>query len=109
MSPGPLWSRLAAASGIVFVVLIATAAIIVEVKDVEQGTVAFASNEVFGVVTLFVGFGAVALHWFAGTLAARLRQLEGGSGRLAAVVNGSGATLAAILALNVGTLFAART
>lgn len=109
MRPGPLWSRLAAASGIVFVALVATAAIIVEVKDAGQGAVAFASNEVFGTVTLFVGFGAVAFHWFAGTLAARLRQLEGGSGRLTAVVNGSGAILAAILALNVGTLFAART
>lgn len=106
---GPGWNRLAAATGIGFAALIAATGIIGEMKDIAfAGDVARASNEVYGTLVLLTGMAAVLLFWFTGTLAARLRQLEGGSGRLAAVVNGSGAILAGMLALGVGTLFAAR-
>lgn len=109
MKAGPLWSRLAAATGIDFVVAILIVAIIREVKDFGTGDLAGASNEVFGTATILLGFAAIFLQWFAGTFAARIRQLEGGSGRLAAAVNGSGTILAGFLALTVGVLFAART
>lgn len=103
-------ARVAAATGILFVAMIAAARIIMEMKDFEQpGDLALqGSNEVFGTVTLLAGFGAGFFFWFAGTLAARIRELEGGSGRLAAAVNGSGAIIAGIIALNVGVAFAAR-
>jgi hypothetical protein len=99
---------LAAATGIEFVVAILIVAIIGESKDFVTGDFAGASNEVFGWSTLLIGFGAAAFFWFAATFAARVRQLEGGSGRLAAAVNGSGAILAGLLTLTVGVLFAAR-
>jgi len=109
MKGGPAWNRLAAATGIGFVAAIAASAIIMETKDIAfAGDVAKASNEVFGTVTLLAGVGALLFFWFAGTLAARCRQLEGGSGRLAAVVNGSGAAIGAILSLGIAGIFAAR-
>jgi hypothetical protein len=103
-------ARLAAASGIFFAVAIAVTGIIGESKDFQfAGDVALrASNEVFGTLTLLTGLAAGALFWFSSTFAARMRQLEGGSGRLAAAVNGSGAILAGLLALSVSIMFAAR-
>ena len=103
-------ARIAAATGIVFVAMIAAAAIIGEVKDFERigDLVLQGSNEVFGTVFLLIGFGAGFFFWFASTLAARIRELEGGSGRLAAALNGSGAIIAGVLALSVGVGFAAR-
>jgi hypothetical protein len=106
---GPAWTRLAAATGVGFVALIAAGAIVMESKDINfAGDVAQASNEVFGTVTLFIGVATALFLWFTGTLAARCRQLEGGSGRLAAVVNGSGAAISGGLALSVAGIFAAR-
>jgi hypothetical protein len=106
---GPLYSRIAAATGIGFVALIATVAIIGRVKNIPGfGDTAGASNEVFGTVALLTGVAAVLLLWFVGTFAARVRQLEGGSGRLAAAVNTSGAIIVAFLALGVTVMYAAR-
>jgi hypothetical protein len=103
-------ARVAAATGILFVVALAAGGIIMEMKDFERpGDLALqASNEVFGTVTLLTGFAAGFFFWFASTLAARIRELEGGSGRLAAAVNGSGAIIAGVLALSTSVSFAAR-
>jgi hypothetical protein len=102
--------RLAAATGVLFVAAIAAVAIIGEIKDFQfSGDYALrASNEVFGTTQLLTGFAAAFFFWFASTLAARVRQLEGGSGRLAAAVNGSGAIIAGLLALSVSIEFGAR-
>ncbi len=102
--------RIAAATGLMFAAAIAAGAIISEMKDFQTpGDLALrASNEVFGSVSLLTGFGAIFFFWFASTLAGRIRQLEGGSGRLAAAVNGSGAIIAGTLALSVAVGFAAR-
>jgi hypothetical protein len=106
---GPLYSRIAAASGIGFVALIATVACIGEVKDFPGfGDVAGASNEVFGTVTLLTGVAAILLVWFTSTFAARARQLEGASGRLSTTIAVSGAIIAGILALAVSIVFTAR-
>ncbi len=106
---GTLYSRVAAASGIGFVALIATVACIGEVKDFPGfGDVAGASNEVFGTVALLTGVAAILLIWFTGTFAARVRQLEGGSGRLATTIAVSGAIIAGVLTLAVSIVFAAR-
>lgn len=102
--------RLAAATGVLFAAVIAASAIVGEVKEFATpgDLVLRASNEVFGSVMLLTGFGSIFFFWFASTLAGRIRQLEGGSGRLAAAVNGSGAIIAGVLALSVGVGFAAR-
>ena len=109
MKGGPAWNRLAASTGIGFAAALVAVGVIGEAKDIAfAGDVYTASNEVFGSVTMLMGVAAVLLLWFTGTLAARVRQLEGGSGRLAAVVNGSGAFLAGSLALGIAGVFAAR-
>ncbi|MGH2759607.1 MAG: hypothetical protein ACRDKJ_08585 [Actinomycetota bacterium] len=103
-------ARVAALTGTGFVALVAAIGIISELKDFDRaGDLALgASNEVFGTVSLFGGFAAGLFQWFGSTLAARIRQLEGGSGRLAAAVNGSTAVISGLLALGVGVGFAAR-
>jgi hypothetical protein len=90
--------------------MVAAAAIISEMKDFERpGDLALqASNEIFGTVMLLTGFAAGFFFWFTATLAARIRELEGGSGRLAAAINGSGAIIAGVLAVSVSVGFAAR-
>jgi hypothetical protein len=109
MRGGPAWNRLAAATGIGFALALGAAGVIGEVKDIAfAGDVYKSSNEIFGSSVMLTGVAAVMLFWFTGTLAARVRQLEGGSGRLAAVVNGSGAIIAGSLALSVAGVFAAR-
>ncbi len=102
--------RIAALTGTGFVVLVAASGIISEMKDFDRmgDLVLGASNEVFGTVALFLGFAAGLFLWFGSTLAARIRQLEGGSGRHAAAVNGASAVISGLLALGVGVGFAAR-
>ena len=102
--------RIAAATGLMFAVAIAATGIIGEIKefDTPGDLVLRASNEVAGTTMLLTGFAAIFFFWFASTLAGRIRQLEGGSGRLAAAVNGSGAIIAGVLAISVGVGFAAR-
>src|SRR5438552_9278472 len=103
-------ARLAAATGLVFVASIATVAIIGQAKDLKlAGDLALrGGNEVFGWTTLLTGVGAIALFWFASTFAARIRRLEGGSGRLATTVAVSGAFIAGTLALGISVAYAAR-
>jgi hypothetical protein len=109
MNGGPAWNRLAASTGIGFAAALVAAGVIREVKDIAfAGDIYTASNEVFGTLTMLTGVAAVLFFWFTGTLAARIRQLEGGSGRLAAVVNGSGAFISGALALGIAGVFAAR-
>ena len=105
-----LYARLAAATGLVFVASIATVAIIGQAKDLKlAGDLALrGGNEVFGWTTLLTGVGAIALFWFASTFAARIRRLEGGSGRLATTVAVSGAFIAGTLALGISVAYAAR-
>jgi hypothetical protein len=106
---GPVWTRLAAATGLLFAVAIAATGIVGESKDIALAQdYASASNEVFGSVVMLIGVAAALLFWFSATLSARLRQLDPGSPRLAAAVNGSGAFIAGALGLAVGVLFAAR-
>ncbi|HYZ91902.1 MAG TPA: hypothetical protein VFA34_05850 [Actinomycetota bacterium] len=103
-------ARFAAATGLLFALAIAATGIISEVKEFDRAgdLVLQASNEVFGTTTLLTGFAAVFFFAFGSTLAARIRQLEGGSGRLAAAVNASSAIIAGTLALSVGIAYAAR-
>jgi hypothetical protein len=109
MKGGPAWNRLAAATGIGFAAALIAAGVIGEVKDIAfAGDAYTASNEVFGSLMMLTGVASVLLFWFTGTLAARIRQIEGGSGRLAAVVNGSGAFIAGAIALSIAGVFAAR-
>lgn len=102
--------RIAAATGLMFAAAVAAGAILGEIKefDTPGDLVLRASNEVAGTSLLLTGFAAIFFFWFASTLAGRIRQLEGGSGRLAAAVNGSGAIIAGVLALSVAVGFAAR-
>ena len=102
------YARQAAAAGIDFVVVIAAIGAIERWKHLTTpGEIAVhASKNIFATVTLLHGIAAVFLFWFVSTLAARMRQLEGGSGRLAAAVNGSGAIVAGVLAIGVGAMWA---
>jgi hypothetical protein len=103
-------ARFAAATGLLFAATIVATGIISEVKEFDRAgdLVLQSSNEVFGTVSLLTGFAAAFFFAFGSTLAARIRQLEGGSGRLAAAVNGSGAIIAGVLAVSVGIGYAAR-
>jgi hypothetical protein len=97
-------ARAAAATGLLFAATLVAAGIIMEMKDFDRpgDLVLQASNEVYGTVMILTGFAAAFFFAFASTLAGRIRQLEGGSGRLAAAVNGSGAIIGGVLALSVG-------
>ncbi len=103
-------ARMAAATGLLFAAAVVATGVISEMKDFDRAgdLVLQASNEVYGTTTLLTGFAAVFFFAFASTLAARIRQLEGGSGRLAAAVNASGAIISGTLALSVGVAYAAR-
>jgi hypothetical protein len=110
---GVNWSRLAAATGIEFVVIAAALGIIGEIKEFETaGDWALrASNEMWGTYALLIGVSAVLLFWFTATASARLRQLEwayGGSGRLAATFFASGGAIAALLTAEVAVQWTAR-
>lgn len=103
------YAKQAAASGIDFVAVIAAIGIIERWKHLNTpGEIAVnASQNIFATVTLLYGVAAVFLFWFVSTLSARMRQLEGGSGRLASAVNTSGAIIAGILAIGLGAMWAA--
>jgi hypothetical protein len=106
---GPTYTRIAAATGIDFAVLVLLIALIERVKDMPNaGEVAVhAGNGLFATIALLYGLAAITFFWFASTFAARILELEGGSGRLAAAMNGSGAVFAGVLALGVGAMWAA--
>jgi hypothetical protein len=102
-------ARQAAAAGLDFVAVVVAIGVIERWKHLDTpGDIAVhASHNVFATVTLLYGLAGVFLFFFVSTLAARMRELEGGSGRLASAVNGSGAFIAGILALGVGMMWAA--
>jgi hypothetical protein len=102
------YARQAAAAGIDFAAAVAAIGAIERWKHLNTpGEIAVhASKHVFATVTLLYGIAGIFLFWFVSTMAARMRQLEGGSGRLAAAVNGSGAVIAGFLALGAGMMWA---
>ena len=95
---GPLWNRIAAATGVDFAVAGAVIVILAQVKDFENSNDFIgASNEVWGAYALLLGLSAVFFLWFTSIFSARLRQVEAASdtsGRLANAVLASGAVIA---------------
>jgi hypothetical protein len=93
--------RLDAAAGIAFVVLLLIAAFLPGQPPVATDSIpdirAFFKDEreSLQAATFFTGLAVIAFLWFLGTLRGRLREAEGGSGRLTAVAFGSGLVVAA--------------
>jgi len=101
--------RMPAASGIGFVALIATDAIIRQVKHFPGfGNVAGASNEIFGTTMLLMGVGGALLVVFGATFAAHIRRAVEGGERLAAAIATSSAVIFGLLALAVSVEYMAR-
>lgn len=105
-----LWYRLAASTGIIFVVLIAVGFLVVGEPPLD----AAASNDAIKAyyvgnrATLLAqsylqGLAAIAFLWFVGALRSALRGAEVGSGRLSATAFGGGVALVAVAM--VGNLF----
>ncbi len=90
------WERLAAGTGLVFVVLIIVSGVVNPVADAlgdDPSVVAdkLLDNQARAVGSASAGvLAALALVWFAGTLRSTLRQAEGGTGRLSAVAFAGG-------------------
>ncbi|MFQ5968750.1 MAG: DUF4386 family protein [Acidimicrobiia bacterium] len=90
------WERLAAGTGLVFVVLVVVAGVVNPVVDAladEASVVAekLDDNQARALVSVAAGtLAALALVWFAGSLRSTLRQAEGGTGRLSAVAFAGG-------------------
>src|SRR5438552_6933422 len=106
---GPLYSRIAAATGIDFVVVIAAIGSIEHWKKLNvAGQIAvYGSTNLYATVAVLHGLAAVFLFWFAATLAGQIRRSGADSERLASAVNGSGAVIAGILAIGAGAMYAA--
>jgi hypothetical protein len=68
-----------------------------------------ASANVWGTYVLLIGVAAVLLLWFTATSAARLRQVEGASRRLATAHFGAGVALSALLFMEIAVQWATRT
>jgi hypothetical protein len=109
---GPFWNRIAAATGLDFVATGIVIAVLAQVKDFENSSDFIgASNEVWGVYALMLGFAATFFLWFTSIFVARLRQVEaasGTSGRLANAVAMSGAVFSGSLVLALASQWAAR-
>jgi hypothetical protein len=107
---GSFWIRLAAASGIGFAGAAVAAYVIGAVKDFSSASdvAASASANVWGTWVLLVALAGVLLVWFTATSAARLQEIEGGSGRIAAEHRMAGAAIAALLFVEVAAQIAAR-
>ncbi len=90
------WERLAAGTGLVFVVLFIVSAVVNPVSDAlgdEASVVAekLLANQARALVSVAAGvLAAFSLVWFAGSLRSTLRQAEGGTGRLSAVAFAGG-------------------
>ena len=112
MKGGPFWNRIAAATGLDFVLAGAAILILAQTKDFENSNDFIgASNEVWGAYVLLLGLSAVFLLWFTSIFVARLRQVEAASdtsGRLATAVLASGAVIAGGLIASVSAQWAAR-
>ena len=98
------WERLAAGTGLVFVVLFIFSAVVNPVFDAinEEASVVgekLLANQARALVSASAGaLAALALVWFAGSLRITLRQAEGGTGRLSAVAF-AGAVMAGVTML----------
>jgi len=107
---GSFWTRLAAASGIGFAGAAVADYVIGSVKDFPNAAevAAKASANIWGTWVLLVALAGVFLLWFTATSAARLAEIEGGSGRVATEHRMAGAVIAALLFAEVATQLAAR-
>ncbi len=98
------WERLAAGTGLVFVVLFIFSAVVNPVFDAinEEASVVgekLLANQARALVSASASaLAALALVWFAGSLRITLRQAEGGPGRLSAVAF-AGAVMAGVTIL----------
>ena len=98
------WERLAAGTGLMFVVLFIGAAVVNPVSDAlgDQASVVaekLLENQARALVSVAVGvLAAFALVWFAASLRSTLRQAEGGTGVLSAVAF-AGGVMAGVTAL----------
>ena len=110
MRNGPFWTRLAAASGIGFSGVAVAAYVIGSVKNFPTAAdVAHsASQNVWATWVLLVALAGVLLLWFTATSAARLQEIEGGSGRIAVEHRMAGAVISALLFAEVAVQVAAR-
>lgn len=98
------WERIAAATGIGFVVLFVAGGILIGGAGGDTGdpAVVVAKRLLDSDVRVYVGgtllgVASAALIWFAGSLRAALRRAEGGAGRLSAVAFGAAVAHAAVL------------
>ncbi|MGH2723289.1 MAG: hypothetical protein ACRDI0_03315 [Actinomycetota bacterium] len=104
------WERLAAGTGILFVVLAAVAYFLAPqppAPNAPAGDIAgYYTGNRDGLLIQSVVFalGGAALLWFLGSLRSALRTAEGGTGRLSAVSFGAGLLVVA-LAYGAGALF----
>jgi hypothetical protein len=109
---GTLWNRLAAATGIDFVVAGVVIAIIAQNKGFENAEDwVGASDNLWALYVLLLGLAGAFFMWFTSIFVARLRQVEdvsGTSGRLARAQQMAGSVIAANIALAVGVQWAAR-
>jgi len=110
LRPGPFWTRLAAASGIGFAGAAVAAYVIGSVKDLPSAAdvATNASANIWSTWVLLVAVAGVLLLWFTATSAARLSQIEAGSGRVSAEHRMAGAAIAALLFAEVAVQIAAR-
>src|SRR5713226_2083297 len=111
MKSGPLWTRLAALTGVGVVGAGVADYILGSTKDYSTaGQFATkASANVWGTYVLLIGAAAVLLLWFTSISSARLRQIEGASRRLATAHFGAGVALSALLFMEVAVQWATRT
>jgi hypothetical protein len=96
-----IWERLAAATGIVFVVL-SLAAFIIGGQPGDQDVVEFMVGNRRPLLTqaYLFGLSTVFFIWFLGSVRSHLRLSEGGTGRLSAVAFAGGITVVTLLLLS---------
>ena len=98
------WERLAAGTGLGFVVLFVVAQVVNPVFDAVRDEASVVAEQLLANQARALGsasagvLAALALVWFAGTLRSTLRQAEGGTGRLSEVAF-AGAVMAGVAIL----------
>ena len=110
MRSGPFWTRLAAASGVGFAAAAVAAYVLQANNDfANAGALASeASDDLWATWVLLVGLAGVLLLWFTSASHARMRDIEGGSRRVASAHFGAGTVIGAALFVEVAVQFAAR-